>query len=239
MKILIFYTPRSKSTLLAKVLSKNFGLSLINDELTVARIQDQNFNRYPELLKKINQVSDTCVKICANDFVDLQKQNLSTFYKQIDFESFDHIIFQTRQNFIDALFSYAYMNPADRSSWHRAVGSDITYRNYIVTDTKALYLSRGYYAFNFLKQYIIASAPKAKFYSYDFDSVDLSLSDDWGISPNSISIDTVPNDIPYKDLVENVSTITNRATKIFNDVEKLTIEQFNDRNSLAWNINNA
>lgn len=234
MKILIFYTPRSKSTFLAKTLASKFDINLFNDELTISRIKNQGFVEYPELIEKINTLSDACIKVCANDFIDLQNCCISDYYKQIKFELFDHVIFISRKNFFDSLLSYAYMDPTDQSSWHRIAGQTKIIRRYTIPDTKIFYLCRGYFVFNYLKLYIQQKSTNATFFDYDYNTVDSMISNDWNIDNTVCNIDLLPNDVPYKDLVENYNQIKTNADRIFYMFKNISLAQFNNKNSFAW-----
>jgi hypothetical protein len=200
MNILIVYTPRSKSTFACKVLAKKYGLTEVVDTLTLSRIANQNFSEYNILIDKINTEENICVKINGNDFIDLTRKEISEYYKQINYNKFDKIVFLTRVNFVDAILSYAYMNPADQSSWHRKKGQTIDQRAYTLLKNKVYYLSRGYVVFKILTDYI-KNVCKTNIYNYEYESLEHGLSTDFAV--NDFDTELEPNNINYFALLEN------------------------------------
>jgi hypothetical protein len=234
MKILIFYTPRSKSTMIYNILKNYYGLKGIGDILTLSRIANQNFKNYNELIDYINHSDNSCVKINANDFIDLKNKCINYDYKKIDYSSFDNIIFVTRNNYTDAVLSYAYMDPKDQSSWHRKQGEIKIASEYKVDPCKLFYLFRGYFLFEKIKNEICNTATTSKIYSYEYDTVDQELMRDFNLLPTKIDNDLAPNNLDYKLLATNYDEIVELSSEVYEKMATLCVASLNDADSFFW-----
>lgn len=201
MKILIFYTPRSKSTAIHNALVARYNLNPMSDMVTKSRIKNQNFDEYPSLFSQINFADNICVKLNGNDFINLADSEISNLYKTIDFDSFDHIIFATRNNLVDAVASYAYMNPSDSSTWHKKKGEVRIGQPYLIPEQKVFYLLRGYVVYSAIKEYICSKVTKDKLHFYEYESADYLIKQDFNVDLNQIDIE--PNDYNYSMLATN------------------------------------
>ena len=232
MKILIFYTPRSKSTMVYHILKNFYNLEGICDVLTLSRIANQNFDEYETLINNINSSQNTCVKINSNDFIDLKNKCVNQNYKKINYKSFDKIIFITRNNYLDAVLSYAYMNPKDQTSWHRKKGETKVGVPYKVEPNKLFYLFRGYFLFNKIKNYICDNVNASKIYQYEYESVDEELVCDFNLS--TTDIDIAPNELNYTELASNYGEIAKLAPVIYQQMAKLSVADLDNESTFFW-----
>jgi len=206
MKVLIFYTPRSKSTMLHDMMCKKFGLVGFGDTVTKSRIKNKNDTEYKPLIDYINNNDNICVKLNGNDFVG------SELYKTVDYESFDKIIFLTRQNQVDAVLSYAYMNPSDSNTWHRKKDQSVELVAYSVPYCKVQHLLTGYISYEKIKRHILDHISDAvEVHDCEYDNVsllinELELVDD---------IDLLPMDIDYRSLVTNYNEVLSMITRFW------------------------
>lgn len=212
MNILIVYTPRSKSTFIHDVLAKKFSLDPLGDLLTKTRINSSDdLTSLLPAIEKINFSNNICLKINGHDFIDLKNKKVVDLYKLIDYNKFDHIIFLTRENFTDALLSYGYMDRYDSNSWHKRTGSTIPVRMYNIPTDKIYFLGRGYRVYEIIKDYITKNS-LGKIHSYEFETVESQLSEDFTLDNTDFVTSTEPNNIDYQQLLTNqevLSEITN------------------------------
>lgn len=232
MKILVFYTPRSKSTMIGKVLAKKFGINYCESPLTLSRLANKNFDEYPELINKINALSSGCIKICANDFVNLHQKTINEDYKKINFNSFDYVIFLTRENMLDAVLSFGYMDSSNRDSWHRRIGETKEVKPYSISPARIFNLLRGYTIFNIVKKYI-AEHTTATTCECDYNTVNEQLITKFDLQQSDFDIDLVPNDIPYKTIVTNYNEISMHV-KEYAAHMTLPDADFNNPTSFFW-----
>lgn len=205
MKILVFYTPRSKSTAVHDALAKKFDLTPMGDIVTLSRIKNKNFNEYPEIIEKINCTDNIIVKLNGNDFVDVPNQKILGLYETIDFGKFNKIIFVTRDNLAQAIASYAYMDPANKQSWHKPRGEVRTGKTYEIAIEKVYHMIRGYIAYNQIKQYIAQLSLAVDLHDYEYNTVESSLLNNFGITTDSIDIET--NNYDYEILASNYADV--------------------------------
>lgn len=213
MKILIFYTPRSKSTMVHDMCCKKYGVLGLGDMVTKSRIKNKNFNEYEQLISVINASGNICVKLNGNDFFDNATNAISDLYKHVNFQSFDKIIFLTRKNLVDAVLSYAYMDPANDITWHRRKNQIIAANPYYIPAHKIHHLLNGYSAYWTIKKFILSQVANTAIYDYEYDTVTdlikiLDLDED---------IDLIPIDINYRNLVSNYDDVMS----IIRDFEQL------------------
>lgn len=230
MNILIFYTPRSKSTMIGKVLANKFHLDYCESPLTISRLSNKNFNEYPQIIEKINSTNNGCVKICANDFVDLFQKSINEDYKKINFNIFDHIIFLTRESMLDAVLSFGYMDSSNRSSWHRKQGEEKEIKPYSIVPARIFNLLRGYSIFNKIKEYISQNTT-AKLYDCEYDTVEESLSKQLSLNQDDFKIELIPNGVPYKDIVLNYEEV---LTNVNGYKANMSNADFNNPDSFFW-----
>lgn len=183
---------------------KKFNLAPFGDTITKNRIKNKNFNEYPQLIAVINESDSMCVKLNGNDFFDSNSNAITELYKTINFQSFDTIIFLTRINYIDAILSYAYMDPNDSTTWHRKKNQKVVAEPYTISHSKIHHLLNGYLSYNKIKQYILSAVTNyTQIYDYEYDNVaNLILKLELGSD-----IDLVPMDIDYKSVVTNYDEV--------------------------------
>jgi len=213
MKILIFYTPRSKSTMLHNMLCKRYNLLEFGDTVTKSRIKNKDFSEYTQLITKINSTNNICVKLNGNDFIDCTTGNLTDLYKTVDYQSFDKIIFLTRKNYIDAILSYGYMDPTNSNSWHRRKDQTVQATPYTVTSAKIYHLLNGYRAYDSIKDYIKSQVTDPNIIrESEFEELSRLISE---LQLENVDIDLAPMDIDYKSIVTNYDEIVTIATQFF------------------------
>lgn len=232
MKILVFYTPRSKSTAIHNALAKHYSLEPWCDMVTQSRIKNQNFDEYPGLIDKINTTDDICVKLNGNDFIDLQNRQVLDFYKKIDFGSFDKILITTRSNIAEAIASYAYMNPADKNTWHRPRGVSRIGGPYQISLNKVFYLLRGYVVYNIICDYIRSQVPAEKILVTDYETAEADVKDWFNVDMSDIDIE--PNGYDYKTMAENYSVIKSLAHEIHEILATYDLLKIADKESYFW-----
>ncbi len=238
MKILIVYTPRSKSTYLYQVLTKKYNLDPFGDRLTKSRIKNKSFVEYEDIINEMNSANNICVKINGNDFIDTTNHCIHTQFKDIDFASFDKIIFVTRKNYLDAVLSYAYMNPADSDSWHKKVGELKIGFKYTVDPAKVFYLLRGYRVFDLLRTYIETVVPLgAHKIHYEYDDVDVRFPTDFELSPEDLRISIEANGIDYRHIATNYNEISQLVPQVARQMLTAPYRDINDPHSFFWRNN--
>lgn len=232
MKILIFYTPRSKSTAIHNALVDKFGLVPLCDMVTQSRIKHQGFDEYPQLFDTINQSSNICVKLNGNDFIDLKNKQVLDSYKKIDFNSFDKIVMVSRSNLVDAIASYAYMDPADKSTWHRPRGEPRTGQSYQISLSKVFYLLRGYVVYNIICDYILSKVPQEKIFVTDYESAECDLKTWFNVDLAGINIE--PNGYDYNVMAENYAVVKSLSHEIYEILATYDLSKIADKDSYFW-----
>lgn len=235
MKILIFYTPRSKSTMVHSIMKKRYGLIDIGDSLTLSRIAKQGFDEYDTIIDRINTTPNCCVKMNGNDFIDLKNQCVNYDYKKVDFSSFDKVIFTTRAACLDAVLSIAYMNPRDQSSWHRRKGAEKIGVPYTVDPDKLFYMYRGYFLFEKIKNHICQIVDPEKIYQYEYETLNQELMRDFELSECDFDIEIEPNNLDYTQLATNYHEIAELAPTIYQRMAELSVDELDNPNSFFWN----
>jgi len=235
MKILVFYTPRSKSTMVHDVLQRHYGLDNIGDSLTLSRIANQGFLEYNKIIDTINNTDNICVKMNPNDFIDIPNQCINYRYKNIDYASFDKIVTITRDNYVDAVLSYAYMNPQDQASWHRRRGAEKVGVRYEIPEFKVFYLLRGYCLFHKIKAHIEQTAGADRMHHYEYQTVEQDLARDFGLNAADFDIDLVPNGLDYSQLATNYDEIVELTKQVYQRMTALPVDELDNWRSFFWN----
>lgn len=235
MKILIVYTPRSKSTMVHDVVSQRFGLEPMREALTRSRRAQQNFDEFPDIIHRMNTEDNICVKITGgNDFIDLPNRRIRPDYKTIDYASFDRVILISRRDYVSAVMSYAYMDQLNDRSWHRRRGENKLGHAYTVSDLKIYYMLRGYAVFDHVSQYIADHMPPDRLLRYDFDTAETQLAKDFGLDPQDFEIDIVPNELDYRALAHDSEKTVSTIHDVYNYVMSLSIDQINHPDTRFW-----
>lgn len=234
MKILIFYTPRSKSTILHDVLASSYNLTPLNDIITTSRIQNKNFSEYPELIDKINNTDNICVKLNGNDFIDLNNRTISDLYKTVDFKSFDKIIVLTRKNIVDAVASYSYMNQADSSSWHTIRGQSRAGNKYQIPIQKVFYLIRGFVVHRIISEYIFSKIPNNNIYYSTYEDIEQNAKSWFNVNLTTPESRLIPNNYNYQQLAENYIELYDIIHGIYGILNGYTLQQISDKDSFFW-----
>lgn len=232
MKILVFYTPRSKSTALHNALASAYRLEPWCDMVTQSRIRNKNFNEYPALFERINSTDNICVKLNGNDFINLTNNEIVQQYKDINYNSFDKIFFITRNNIVDAIASYAYMNPADKSTWHKPRGEYRVGTSYMIPTQKIFYMLRGYVAYNIIKDYICNQVSADKIYDFEYESVEQEVKNKFDV--DMLDIDIEPNGYNYSQMAPNYNEIAQIATEVYQIMATYDLERTLDKHSFFW-----
>lgn len=235
MKILVVYTPRSKSTMVHDVLSRKFGLEPMREALTRSRRARQSFDEFPSIIHRMNTADNICVKITGgNDFIDLPNRKIREDYKNIDYASFDRVILISRRDYVSAVMSYAYMDQLNDRSWHRRRGETKVGHSYTVSDLKIYYMLRGYAVFEHVSNYIADHMPADRLLRYDFDTAETQLARDFGLTSADFEIDIVPNELDYQTLAVNPQQTVNQIHEVYSYVMGLTIDQINQPDNRFW-----
>lgn len=195
------------------MLCKRYNLIGFGDTVTKSRIKNKDFREYKKLIATINNTDNICVKLNGNDFFDSTTGKLNDFYKTINYNTFDKIIFITRKNYIDAILSYGYMDPANSDSWHRRKTQPVDVHPYTVTEAKIHHLLNGYKAYEEIKDYIKSTVAQPEIVSEtDFEDLPNSLST---LQLKNVEIDIQPMGIDYKSIVTNYNEIVEIANAFF------------------------
>lgn len=227
MKILIIHTARSKSTALHDWLSEYYSLTPLRNLITYSRIQNQNTSEYEELLNRINTEDNICVKVCCQDWIDLPRKTLVELHKKLAWHTFDRVILCTRNNAIDAVCSYAKMNPFDRQSWHRRAGQDVDYSQYTVPVEKIFYLMRGYTVYKWINEFVDANIDPQRVCRFEYEQLEQQLVEQLGIDPADVAIDIIPNLYDYKNLVTNYSDVASLTPKVLHKLQQFSWDTVN------------
>lgn len=232
MKILVFYTPRSKSTALHNALADSYQLEPWCDIVTQSRIKNKNFSEYPVLFDRINTTDNICIKLNGNDFIDLANKEISPLYKEVDYQSFDKIFFITRNNIVDAIASYAYMDPADKSTWHKPRGERRIGNTYLIPSQKIFYMLRGYVAYNIVKDYICSQVHKDNICELEYETVEFEVKNKFNI--DMLNIDIEPNGYNYSQLAPNYHEVSQVANEAYQVMLTYDLKRTVDKNSFFW-----
>lgn len=181
---------------------KKYNLINFGDAITKSRIKNKNFSEYEQLISFINENDNICVKLNGNDFFDAATNTIVDLYKKIDYNSFDKIIFLIRTNIVDAVLSYAYMDPADDKTWHRRKNQAIELKEYYISPQKVHHLLNGYIAYDTIKRYIQDSS-NAEVYDYEYETVHYLIEE----LDLEVDINLVPMAIDYKSIVTNYDEV--------------------------------
>jgi hypothetical protein len=188
--------------MLHDVLAKKFDLTGLNDIFTIARVKNAGLKDNESIISKINSTDNICVKVNGHDFLDLDNRCVSSTYKLIDYNRFDKIIFLRRKDFTAALLSYGYMDRTRPETWHKKKGQELDLRKYSIPESKITFLSRGYYVYHILTNYILTNYT-GSIYKYEYDSVEDDAAEDFTLFPNDFDIATEANNIDYASLLAN------------------------------------
>ena len=236
MKILIVYTPRSKSTWLITVLARRFRLDNWLELLTRSRRKNQSFDQFPTLIQQINTTDNICVKVTGgNDFIDLKTRSIINAYRDIDYNSFDRVILLSRNDYVSAVMSYAYMDQRNDRTWHRRRGENKVGQAYTVSSSKIYYLLRGYVVYKHVRDYILQHTDPARILEYEFESIETQAQQDFGLSANDFEIDLVNNNLNYRELAVNADSAVAEIQQVYQRMSQLTLQDIQDPSSFFWN----
>jgi len=234
MKILIHYTPRSKSTKLISILSKKYDLEDWQEMLTRNRFQKKSHDQIPELIKKINDADNIGVKINGNDFVDFHNRRILDCYKDIDYKSFDRIIFLTRKDYVAATLSFGYMNLSDPLTWHRRIGKEKKQVEYEISQFKIHAIARCYLMHEYVKNFIKSQVDKSKVFDYEFDTMEQNAIQDFDLTDEDFDIDITESNIDYRKLLANPNQTVQDIHNVFNRIQQVNETELNDLPDFFW-----
>lgn len=235
MKIIMLYSPRSRSTWTHDVLIKKFNLDPSWCEpLLESRRPRQDYEEYPDIIDRINHAENCCIKISCNDWIDIKNKKLRDDYKIIDWNRFDHVITHTREDYVSAILSYAYMDMRDKNSWHRRQGEIKQGHSYHADINIMYYLLRGYAMFDLVKKHIVDTVDSNKIHHYEFYTAEYQVSKDFELQGDDLVAEIVSNELDYSKLATNYNEIVSEAPKAF---ELLTQQIHNPTESFWQNRN--
>lgn len=215
MKILILFTPRSKSTIVHHILSKKYNLKGLRELFAIERLVHKNQQRYKEIIDIINNTDNICLKLNSIDFIEMNSNNFLPEFFSIDFKSFDKIIFITRKDYMSAIPSNSYIDRSKVHAWHRYKNREFQAKQFNIDLAMITYYGRVHAMFEKLKPIIINQAPNAEIYHYDFDNVEQNLLRDFDLTAKDFDIETLPCDLDYKKLALNYDEFFHLAPKEF------------------------
>ncbi len=217
------------------VLSRKFGLDPMREALTRSRRARQSFDEFPEIIHQMNTRDNICVKITGgNDFIDLPNRRIREDYKTIDYASFDRVILISRQDYVSAVMSYAYMDQLNDRSWHRRRGEHKIGQPYTVSDLKIYYMLRGYAVFDHVSRHIADHMPADRLLRYDFDTAETQLAKDFELDPADFDIEIVPNELDYRTLATDSDQTVQKIHDVYQYVMSLSMEQINQPDPKFW-----
>lgn len=234
MKLLIFYTPRSKSTMAQEALATKLNLTPIIDPFVYSKLKTQNDLEFANVVDLINDSQDTCVKISSSDFLDSRNRRIRSCYKDIDYNSFDKIIFLSRKDVLAATLSFTYMDPTDKTTWHRKRGETRISKKYSASLPRAHYLVRSYAVYNLIKKHVIDRCKTPIFYEYEFETVEEQLMQDFNLTQNDFDTDVIRNEIDYASLIENYRDLEFVVNNLYNVILQLPSEDIESQTSQFW-----
>ena len=237
MKIAIFYHPRSRSTMTHHILAKKFNLTPWNEILTISRRTNQHYDEYPDLINKINTTDNVVLKICINDFINTKDCVILDAYKDIDYKSFDHIIFNIRSDVLGTMLSFGHHYLFDPSKWFRIKGQSFPTRSYEIELARVFYILRSYRMFDDIKEWVTSHAGNAKLHSYDYSTVKEQLKQEFDLDDNDFDINIVPNEIDYKSLATNYDFVADNIMSWYSEIMSATQADIDNPDSFFWKTN--
>jgi hypothetical protein len=234
MKILIFYNPRSKSTITHEILAKKFNVHPWGEILTRSRRKNQHYLEYAELIRRINETDDICIKTGPTDFIDLKNQEIKRDYQQIDWSTFDHLVFVRRNNIFETILSYGYQDQHNPENWHRRRGSTVNPQTYTIDPNRMYYILRSYRLYADIEKYICAQVKHGKIYHYEFETLEDQLKTDFGLTESELITSTQANEIDYKKFAINYADLLNEYQSVHKKFLSATAEEIANKNSFFW-----
>jgi hypothetical protein len=235
MKILIFYTPRSKSTLLQEIMSKKYNLTALVDPFVFSKMKNQNTEEFPRIINHINSSQNICVKVSSTDFLDSRNRKILDYYKDIDYKSFDKIIFVTRKDVQAASLSFCHMNLKEPNSWHSTKDHQTIGRSFNPDIDRILYLLRSYRLFEFVKKYIINDHQNIC-YDYEYNTLEESLKSNFSLSDRDFDTKLTANDIDYQKLVFNYDGVCAAIKINYSEISNASDYDLQTSNSKFWTV---
>jgi hypothetical protein len=235
MKILIFYTPRSKSTFLQEILSTKYKLESIVDPFVYSKMKHGNKDEFPKIVDEINTTENICVKISSTDFLDSKNREVHDYYKDINYQSFDKIVFVSRKDILSGSLSCCHMDLKDNTSWHSTKDKKNNGRTFTVDIGRLAWYLRGYRIFDFIKDHIIKNFDK-EIYEYDYDNLEEDLKKDFELSAADLDTNLIANEIDYKPLAVNLDRVEDFIKNNVDTILNAPCHELNSYNSKFWTI---
>lgn len=202
--------------------------------LTHDRFQRKSHDHIPKLIDKINCTDNIGVKINGNDFVDFHNRRILTCYKDIDYNSFDRIIFTTRKDYVAATLSFGYMNLSDPDTWHKKVGQEKRQVQYSISEFKIHAMARCYMMHEHVKNYIKTKVDSSKIFDYEFDTVEQSVVRDFDLQPADFDIGIEESQLDYLKLLFNPEQTIQRIHDVFNKIATVNETELSDLPAFFW-----
>lgn len=234
MKILVFYNPRSKSTITHEILAKKFNLAPWGEILTLSRRKNQHHDEYPALIQSINNADNICVKTGPTDFIDQKQQQIKPEYKQINWQDFDHVVFVKRDNIFDTIMSYGYQNQHNPSLWHRAKGAQISAKQYTIDRNRMYYILRAYRLYPDIENYICSQLDPKKIHHYEYETLEQQLKMDFNLLDGEMITSTDPNEIDYRKFATNYTEILNEFQSVRDKFLSASADDIANKDSFFW-----
>lgn len=194
--------------MLQEVLSKKYNLDALVDPFVYSKMKNQNTNEFASIIDRINTSQDICVKVASIDFLDSKNRRVLDYYKDIDYQSFDKIIFVTRDDLLAASLSFCHMTTGDPSTWHSTKEQQNTGKTFSADINRVTYLLRSYRVFEFVKNHIRNNFTN-DIYEYEYESLESNLKIDLELSAGDFDTNLVANTIDYQKVNQNYSTVVN------------------------------
>lgn len=237
MKIMVVYIPRSKSTMVHDVLAKKFQVEPLKEILTFSRRLKQNYDEYPALIQQINSQDNISVKVCINDFIDTKNCCINDAYKDIDYSSFDHIVFIKRQDVMGNVASFGHHHLFDPTKWHRKKGQDFEGRQYQIELNRVFYILRAYRMFDEIFNWVKSNSGDANIYNYESETVEQALIKDFNLGASDFDIEIEPCGLDYEKLASNYQEIKDQLPDMYARVMAVNREDFKNPDSAFWENN--
>lgn len=218
--------------MLQEVLSKKYNLEALVDPFVYSKMKNRNTDEFASIVDRINSSQDICVKVASTDFLDSRNRRVLDYYKDIDYKSFDKVIFVTRQDIITASLSFCHMTMGQPDTWHSTRGRKNQGHQFIPDTERITYLLRSYRLFNFIKNYI--SNNSKEFYEYEYETLEQDLKNDFDLTDEDFDTNLIPNEIDYKQLIPDYDSICNFIKKSQNEISSVEDQEMNEFNSKFW-----
>jgi hypothetical protein len=219
--------------MIQEILSKKYNLEALVDPFVYSKMKNRNTDEFSSIIKHINSAENICVKVSSTDFLDSRNRRVLDYYKDIDYKSFDKIIFVTRDDIITASLSFAHMTMGAPNTWHSTKDRQLSGKTFSPDIDRILYLLRSYRVFEFIKNYITTNGIN-EIYDYEYDTVEHNLKNDFDLNDTDFDINLIANDINYSQLIDNYNSVSDFIKSVYSIISRTIDDDLNQFYSKFW-----